>query len=274
MRGGKKMSASLITGLGITVLACLIALLAPILSLHDPYESNPANILAAPSTAHWLGTDQLGRDVLARILYGARTSLGIAVSVAIISVGLGVALGGASALAGGWIDNLVMRTVDVLLSIPSLVIALALAAVMGPSLINLVLILGFLGAPFMTRLFRGQALSLVNQNFVLASRLLGAGFSFRLFRHVLPNMAPFFATLVSQSMSSALLVASALSFIGLGAQPPTAEWGALVYEGRNNIMHEWWCAIPAGMAIALSAAGFILLGDGLRDWLDPRSETR
>lgn len=252
----------------------LVALLAPVLSVHDPYQTNPANILAMPDGTHWLGTDQLGRDVLARVLHGAQASLGIAISVALMSVGLGAVAGAASALAGGWVDSLIMRIVDVLLAIPSLVIALALAAVLGPSLLNLVLILGFLGAPFMTRLFRGQALSLASQNFVLASRLLGARFDFRLLRHILPNIAPFFATLVSQSMSSALLVASALSFIGLGAQPPTAEWGALIYEGRNNIMHEWWCAIPAGIAIAFSAAGFILLGDGLRDWLDPRSEPR
>jgi len=267
----KPMSLSLKAGLVISAVMFAIAALAPVIAPADPYQTHPAEILAAPSGAHWLGTDQLGRDVFSRVVHGARTSLLVAFFVALIGVGLGAVLGASSALAGGWIDTAAMRTVDIFLSIPSLVIALALAAVLGPNLVNLTLILGFLGAPFMARVFRSEALTLAQQNHVRASALLGAGFGFRLTRHILPNLGPLFATLVSTSMSSALMVASALSFIGLGAQPPTAEWGALIYEGRNTIMYEWWCAIPAGLAIALSATGFILVGDGLRDWLDPRS---
>lgn len=264
-------SFSLKAGLTISILMVLIAALAPFIAPLDPYQTDPANILAPPSWRHWLGTDQLGRDVLSRLVHGARTSLSVGFFVAFISVGLGSVIGAGSALAGGWLDALVMRTIDVLLSIPSLVIALALAAVLGPNLINLTLILGVLGAPFMARVVRSEALALVQQPYVQASALLGGRFGFRLTRHLLPNIAPLTATLLTTSMSSALMIASALSFIGLGAQPPTAEWGAIIYEGRNTIMYEWWCAIPAGVAIAISATGFVLLGDGLRDRFDPRS---
>jgi len=265
-------SFSLKAGFVISATMGCIALLAPVLAPYDPYATNPTIILEAPSASHWLGTDSIGRDVFSRVIYGARASLSVAAAISLISVGLGAILGAASALAGGWIDTLAMRFADVMLSLPALVIALALSAVLGPNLTNLALILGTLGIPFFARIFRSEALSLSQQNFIRSSRLLGGGFNHLLMGHIIPNLAPLLATLLSHALSTSLLAASALSFIGLGAQPPTAEWGALIYEGRNTLMFEWWCAIPPGITIAISATGFILLGDGLRDALDPRSE--
>lgn len=247
----------------------LCAVFAPLLAPYDPNAANPAVILEAPSQAHLLGTDNLGRDMLSRILFGARASLSVAFVVALLSVGGGAIAGAASALVGGWGDNLIMRIVDVLLSLPALIIALALSAVIGPSLVNLAIILGLLGIPFYTRVFRSEALALAAQDYVKAAQLLGGGFSYRLLRHILPNLAPLAITLMSGALSAALLTAGSLSFIGLGAQPPQAEWGALIYEGRNTIMYEWWCAVMPGIAISFTSAGFILLGDGLRNRFDP-----
>lgn len=270
----RRVSPSLWIGAVISGLMIVLAVFAGLLAPYPPDLTNPASILEPPSAAHWLGTDSLGRDVLSRLIYAARASLGVAFAVAFLSCGLGALLGAASALAGGWVDTAIMRAVDILLSLPGLVIALALSAVLGPSLVNLALILGLLGSPFMARVFRSEALSLSARNHVHASRLLGAGFVHRLRHHILPGLGPLFATLLTNALSGALMAASALSFIGLGAQPPLAEWGALIYEGRNNIMYEWWCSVPPGLAILLAATGFVLFGDGLRDWLDPRSAGR
>jgi peptide/nickel transport system permease protein len=250
----------------------LLALLAPALTAYGPNTVDTGAILEPPSARHWAGTDNLGRDLFARILYGGRTSLGVAFGIVAIGMGLGALLGCAVGLAGGWVDRIAMRLVDVALAIPSLVIALALAAAVGPSLVNLVLILGGLAVPLYVRLFRSEALSLRERPFVLAARANGASAWRLLWVHILPNIAPLFATLASSALGTALVAASALSFIGLGAQPPTPEWGALIFEGRNTIMYEWWCAVLPGLAVAVSALGFVLLGDGLRDMLDPRGE--
>lgn len=261
-------------GAAIIVLMLALSALAPLLSGYGPNEVDTGAILEPPSARHWAGTDNLGRDMFARILHGGRTSLGVALGIVTIGMGAGALLGCAVGLAGGWIDRLVMRLVDVALAIPSLVIALALAAALGPSLVNLVLILGGLAIPLYLRLFRSEALALRERPFVLAARANGASGPRLLLVHILPNIAPLFATLASGALGTALVSASALSFIGLGAQPPTPEWGALIFEGRNTIMYEWWCAVLPGLAVALSALGFVLLGDGLRDRLDPRGEAR
>ncbi len=264
----------LIVGLAIVAGLVATALLAPLLTPYSPLETDPAMILSPPSSAHWAGTDQLGRDLFTRILWGGRTSLSVAFGIMAISVGLGSVLGAASGLVGGWIDQVAMRVVDVAISIPGLVIALALSAALGPSLVNLVLVLGLLGAPFYVRLFRGEALALRQQPFVEAAKANGAGFGRLLVGHILPNLLPLIATFASSALAAALVTASALSFIGLGAQPPTPEWGVLIFEGRNTLMYEWWCAVLPGLVVSLSALGFILTGDGLRDWLDPRERPR
>jgi peptide/nickel transport system permease protein len=261
---------ALVAGAGIIAFMVTISLAAPWLSPWPPNTPDVGAILESPSWRHPAGTDALGRDILSRILWGGRASLGVALGIVALSVGFGAVLGATVALAGGWIDTLAMQLVDIALSIPAIVIALALSAALGPSLGNLVLVLGFLGVPFNLRLFRSETLSLRERPFIAAARAMGAGFTTLLGRHVLPNLAPVIVTFASAALGSALVMASALSFVGLGAQPPTAEWGAMIFEGRNVIIYEWWCAVLPGVAVAVSALGFILLGDGLRDWLDPR----
>lgn len=263
---------SITVGGGLVVLMVLLALLAPLLSSYGPNEVDTGAILEPPSARHWAGTDNLGRDMFARILYGGRTSLSVAFGIVAIGVGIGAVLGCAVGLAGGWVDRIAMRVVEIALAVPSLVIAVALAAAVGPSLVNLVLILGGLSVPLYLRLFRSEALSLRERPFVLAAKANGASLWRLLTVHILPNIAPLFATLASTALGTALVAASALSFIGLGAQPPTPEWGALIFEGRNTIMYEWWAAMLPGLAVVVSALGFVLLGDGLRDRLDPRGD--
>lgn len=260
--------------LGAAIVGALIlaALLAPWLSAYSPIETRPAAILEAPSAVHWAGTDQLGRDLFSRLLHGGRASLGVAFAIVAISVGAGSIVGCMVGLAGGWVDTIAMRLVDIMLSLPAMVIALALAAAAGPSLVNLAIILGVLGVPFNLRLFRGETLSLRERGFVRAAQANGASFARVLTVHILPNVAPLIATFASSALAGALVAASALSFIGLGAQPPTPEWGALIFEGRNTIMYEWWCAVLPGAVVALAALGFILIGDALRDHFDPRGE--
>lgn len=265
---------SLTLGLILVAALCLSALLAPALTPYPPEGADPAMILAPPSLSHPAGTDQLGRDMAARILFGGRASLAAAFGVALLSVGLGLVIGAASGLAGGWVDTAVMRACETIMAAPSLVIALALTAALGPSLLNLVLVLGFLGVPFHVRLFRAEALSLRDRPFMLAARSNGAGAWRLILLHAVPNLGPTAATFGASALGSALVTASALSFIGLGAQPPTPEWGLLIFEGRNTLMYEWWCALLPGLAVALASLGFILTGDGLREWLDPRSRSR
>lgn len=264
----------LVAGTAITAIMIGLALAAPWLAPWPPDSPDIGAILEAPSWRHPAGTDALGRDVLSRILWGGRASLGVAIGIVTLSVGIGAVLGAAVGLAGGWTDLLAMRLVDVALSIPAIVVALALSAALGPSLGNLVLVLGLLGVPFNLRLFRSETLSLRERPFIAAAEAMGAGRWRLLTRHILPNLVPVIATFASAALGSALVMASALSFVGLGAQPPTAEWGAMIYDGRNTIMYEWWCAVLPGLAVAVAALGFILLGDGLRDWSDPRRVAR
>jgi peptide/nickel transport system permease protein len=265
---------SLWIGAAIVGALLLAALAAPLIAPYSPTQADPAAILEAPSWRHLAGTDQLGRDVFSRVVWGGRASLGVAFGIVALSVGIGAVAGAALGVAGGWIDTIAMRLVDVFLSIPSMVIALALSAALGPSLRNLVLVLGCLGAPYYARLFRGEALSIRERLYVRTAYATGASFLHVLTRHVLPNLAATVATFASSALGAALVAASAFSFIGLGAQPPTPEWGALIFDGRNTIMYEWWCAVVPGAVVMLAALGFILAGDALRDWLDPRSEPR
>ena len=265
------MTWSLRTGLVIIGLLILMAVFAPLIATHGPDRIDPGMILEAPSWQHWAGTDQLGRDLFARIAYGGRASLSVAFGITALALGGGAFIGCAIGLAGGWVDTVAMRFIDILLAIPSMVIALALAAAVGPGLVNLSLILGTLGMPFYARLFRGEALSLRERPFLRAARGTGSGFGRLLLVHIVPNVVPLFLTLTSTALGGALLAASALSFIGLGAQPPLAEWGALIFEGRNSIMYEWWCAVLPGLAVFAAALGFVLIGNGLAAQADARS---
>jgi peptide/nickel transport system permease protein len=266
----RKPNPTLLAGVAIVALLMLMALAAPWVAPYEPNAISTGNILAAPGWQHWAGTDELGRDILSRVLHGARPSLAVAFGIVAIGVGLGVPIGAFCGLLGGWTDTVTMRTVELVMSLPGLVIALALTAALGPSLVNLAIALGLLSVPFYVRMARGQALALRERAYVKSARVMGASQLFIVRRHMLPNMAASLVVLVSINLSSAVLAASTLSFIGLGAQPPTAEWGALVNAGQTYILEQWWYPLVPGLAVLLAALGFNLLGDGLRDWLDPK----
>jgi peptide/nickel transport system permease protein len=257
-------------GAGIVGAVMLMALSAPLWAPYDPNGVSAAHILEAPSRAHWAGTDELGRDLFSRVVWGARPSLAVAFGIVAIAAAGGTILGCLSGLIGGIIDTLVMRAVELVMALPGLVIALALTAALGPSLVNLTIALGLLGIPFYIRLARGQTLALRERPYVLAARAMGASTPFIVFRHIIPNLISSIVVVASLNLSGAMLAGSGLSFIGLGAQPPLAEWGALVNSGRQYILDQWWYAIVPGTAILITAAAFNLLGDGVRDVLDPK----
>jgi peptide/nickel transport system permease protein len=208
--------------------------------------------------------------MFSRILHGARPSLFAAFGLVTIGLVGGSILGASAAILGGVVETLTMRLTEIVMALPGLVIALVLTAALGPSLVNLVIALGLLSIPFYTRIVRGEVVTLRELGYVRSAQVLGAGTLTLVFRHIAPNLAPILVTYGSLGLSAAILATSALSFIGLGAQPPTAEWGALIYDGSQTLLSEWWIAIFPGLAILMAAIGFTLLGDGLRDWLDPK----
>ncbi|MCR8725412.1 D,D-dipeptide ABC transporter permease [Frigidibacter sp. ROC022] len=263
-----------IVGLSLITLVLFTMAAAPWIAPYDPNRIDLTSRLAPPSLKHWMGTDQIGRDLFSRIIWGSRVSVSIGFAIVGISMLIGTVTGAFSGLVGGRTDSIIMRFMDVLLSFPSFVMAMALAAALGPDLINAMLAIAVVRIPFYVRLARGQALSLRERPYVKAAVTFGATRMQIVRRHVVPNaMAP----IIVQStldIGSAILTAAALSFIGLGAQPPTAEWGAMVSAGRDYLLDQWWYATFPGLAILLTAVGFNLLGDGLRDILDPKLRAR
>lgn len=265
-------SALMKFGLGLVVFMLLVGVFGPYFAPYDPATLNLSARLSGPSAAHWFGTDELGRDILSRLLHGARLSLALGVFIVTVSVTIGTLLGCYVGLKGGWTDTVVMRLIDVVLSLPGLVLAMAFTAALGPSLFNATLALAIIATPGMVRLARGQALALRNEGYVEASILYGGSSWHALFRHIIPNAAPAIIVEATLSIGSIILAAAALSFLGLGAQPPTAEWGAMVASGRNYLTVQPLYPIIPGLAILLTATGFNLLGDGLNDALNPRRE--
>lgn len=261
-----------IAGLVITLLVLICMAFAPWLASHDPNALNLAQRLAEPSAEHWFGTDEVGRDLFSRVLYGSRQSVGVGLFVAFASCLAGGVLGCLSGIIGGRFDALVMRLMDIMLSVPSLVLIMALAAALGPSLFNAMLAITVVRIPFYVRLARGQALSIRQMGYVKAAETFGSGRWHIVSWHVGRNAMPPLLVQLSLDIGSAILMASALGFIGLGAQQPTAEWGAMVATGRNFILDNWWYSTFPGLAILVTATGFNLLGDGVRDLLDPRQQ--
>jgi peptide/nickel transport system permease protein len=261
-------------GLAIAVLFLLITLFAPLLARSDPYEQDLSSALSPPSTLHWFGADQYGRDTLSRILYGTRTAL-LAI---IVADGLALVLGGSLGLVagylGGKVDALIMRLVDVLLAFPYLLLALIIVAVLGPSLTNSVIAIGVIYTPQYARLMRGQVLSVQAADFVVAAQAIGAGRSRVMLRHVLPNSFTPVLVLATLQSGAVVVETAGLSFLGLGAQPPSPDWGALLAEGHAYFLTAWWIATFPGLAIFLVVVGFNLLGDALRDEYDPRLRVR
>ncbi len=253
--------------LGVVALA---AGAAPIVAPLDPTAVDGRSILAPPSAEHWLGTDNLGRDIFSRIVYGARWSLGAAGLAAAAVVGLGVSVGLAAGYVGGMLDDVLMRVVDVLLAFPSLVLALAIVGTLGPSLQNVLIGMIAIWWVEYARVVRGLTLGVRDREFVEAARCSGAPPSRIVLRHVLPNVVPSVLVLATLELGGLILAISGLSFLGLGAQPPTPEWGTMLNDGRPFFQKAPQLMIYPGLAITVVVAGCNLLGDGLRDVLDPR----
>jgi peptide/nickel transport system permease protein len=257
-------------GLGLLAFFLLAAALGPSVAPHDPLEQELSRRLEAPGREHWLGTDEFGRDVLSRLLYGTRVSL----LVGVVSVAIGVVAGGSLGLVtgyfGGWVDQAGMRLVDVMLAFPSIVLAIIVVAVLGPSLAHAMVAVGIVGIPHYARIVRASVLSVKGMPFVEAERAVGASAPRILRRTILPQCSAPLLVQASLGLATAILEAAGLSFLGLGAQPPTPEWGAMLGQGRAYVIHAPWVLAAPGAAILLTVLGFNLIGDGLRDALDPR----
>ncbi|HCL79741.1 MAG TPA: ABC transporter permease [Synergistaceae bacterium] len=264
-----KNKASLV-GLTIIVLFAFMAIFADHIAPYHYDEQKLEDAFLKPSRDHWLGTDNFGRDILSRIIYGARISL----QIGLISVGIGVAVGGSlgafAAYYGGYTDNAIMRFIDVLLAIPNIVLAISISAALGPGLVNAMIAVGIGTVPIYARVVRASVMTVKEQEFVEAARCIGAKTPRILLRHILPNaMAPIIVQ-ATLGVATAILAAAGLSFIGLGIQPPTPEWGAMLSAGRQYIRDHWHIVTFPGLAIMLTIFALNLLGDGLRDALDPR----
>ncbi|MCW2911302.1 MAG: Peptide/nickel transport system permease protein [Actinomycetia bacterium] len=270
---GLRANPLLVAGGLTAVLIIVVALFAPLLA---PFPgdagtaTHPFLVLRPPSTRHLFGTDQVGRDVLSRVLYGARISPLVAVIVLLIACVVGIPLGIAAGYFGGWVDEVIMRVTDIFLAFPSLLLALALAAVLPASLTSLTIAIAATWWPWYTRLIRGQAASVSGRAYIDSCRVLGIRPWRIILRHVLPNSVTPLTVQVSLDVGGVILTASALSFLGLGAQDPTPDWGLMVAEGQNYFTTDWWVVTFPGIAILVTAFAFNLLGDGLRDLLDPK----
>ncbi len=256
---------------GIIVISLFfVAIFAPYLSPYDPNEIDVSSILLPPSLDHPFGTDELGRDVLSRMIWGARISLQVGFVAVGIAVVIGVVLGAIAGYYGGMVDSLVMRFVDIMLSIPTFFLILAVIAFLEPSIFNIMAVIGLTSWMGVARLVRAEFLSLKEREFVMAAKSLGAGDMRIIFRHILPNaMAPVLVSAVL-GVAGAVLTESALSFLGIGVQPPTPSWGNILTAGKDNIEIAWWLSFFPGLAILATVLGYNLLGEGIRDAIDPR----
>lgn len=257
-------------GIALVALAVVAALVGPFLVAADPRSQELALRLAGPTWAHPLGLDELGRDILARLVAGARVSLLVGVSVVSVSALVGLLVGGIAGYAGGWVDTVLGRIIDVLMAFPGILLAIALVAALGPSLRNVVIALAVIGWVGYARLVRGQVLKAREFEYVQAARSLGASAPRVLLRHVLPSAYPAVIVQATLGMAGAIVAEASLSFLGLGVQPPTPSWGAMLDAGRSHLLDAPHLTVFPGLAIALLVLGFNFLGDGLRDRMDPR----
>lgn len=260
--------------LAVIMLIIVASAVAPWLPYADQGEGSPntAEAFKSPSAEHILGTDNLGRDQLARILYGGRVSLVLAAAVVILSAVFGTVLGAVAGYVGGLVDEAIMRFTDMVLAFPSLVLALVLGAILGPSLVNLILAISLVWWPWYTRLVRGQATSVRERQYVLAARSIGASRLWIIRRHILPNVLGPVRVQATYDFGAAILAGSALSFLGLGPKPPVADWGSMISTGRQYALTgEWWLAVFPGLAIYLTVLAFNIVGDRVQTLADPRS---
>lgn len=254
-------------------LELLLAAFAPWISPYDPLKQNVLVRMKAPSVAHWLGTDQFGRDILARVLHGARSSLAISGGAVVLALICGGTLGLVAAYVGGWLDRVVMRSMDIVFAFPVMLLAIAIVAVLGPGAVSGGIAIAVVYTPIFARLLRGPALVIAASDYVLNARAIGASDTRIVVRHILPNLANVVLVQASLMLSAAILVEASLSFLGLGTQPPAPSLGLMLSEGRNVLLLSPWSAVFSGLAILLLAFGLNLLGDLLRDELDPRLRT-
>ncbi|MCZ6726412.1 MAG: ABC transporter permease [Acidobacteria bacterium] len=269
--GSARGTPALWLGAGLAATVLVVALLAPWLAPQDPNHQALENRLESPSGAHWLGLDELGRDILSRLIMGARVSVGVGVAVVVLAGALGTLIGAVAGYAGGRIDALLMRLTDVFMAFPGILLAIALVAVLGPDLRNVVIALVVIGWVGYARLVRGQILQLREMEFVLAARASGVGPVGVIVRHLLPNVLPTLVVQASLGMAGAILAEASLSFLGLGIAPPTPSWGAMINAGRSHLLDAPHLALFPGIAILLTVMGLNFLGDALVGWLDPAS---
>jgi peptide/nickel transport system permease protein len=271
-----RIAASPVTLTGLIMLAIVIVCVGILPSLlpTDPTAINLRARLAPPSWAHLFGTDEVGRDIFTRVMHGGRVSIGVALFVVAVSASVGTVIGGLSGILGGRIDTVIMRVMDVVLAVPSLVLTMALAAALGPSLVNAMIAIAVVRIPTYVRLSRGQTLVVREAGYVMAARVFGARPLQILRLHVVPNIQSPVVVQATLDIGAVILMVAGLSFIGLGAQPPAAEWGAMVSAGRSFILDQWWYSAFPGLAILFTSIAFNLLGDGVRDLTDPRQKGR
>lgn len=256
---------------GIIILTLIFAAaFAPWIAPESPLGQNLEARLLPPSADHWMGTDELGRDIFSRVVYGARITLVIVALVALISAPLGLIIGAVAGYFGGWTDKVLMGLTDVFLSMPKLILALAFVAALGPGIENAIIAIAITAWPAYARIARAETLTFRNSEFIAATRLLGASHSRIIVQHVLPLCTSSMIIRVTLDMAGIILTAAGLGFLGLGAQPPLPEWGAMISRGRTFILDQWWVATMPGFTIILVSLGFCFLGDGLRDVLDPK----
>lgn len=260
----------MVLGTGIIAGLLLVAALAPLLAAQNPYEQILADRLLPPSGTHLFGTDGLGRDIASRVMYGARVSLTIAFLVAAISTPIGMLIGILSGYVGGVVDEILMRLADIFLAFPRLILAIAFAAALGPGVENAIIAIAIAHWPSYARLARAETLNVKNNDYIQAMRVLGAGKLRIMAGHVAPMCLSSIIVRMSLDMGTIILTAAGLGFLGLGAQPPMPEWGLMVADGRQFLVDQWWVSTLPGLAILLVVMGFNLLGDGVRDVLDPR----
>lgn len=267
-------SPLMIVGLVILSIIAVLVIFANYIAPYNPDQLNLISRLAPPSAQHWFGTDEVGRDIFSRVLYGGRQSIGVGLFVAISSSLIGGLIGCFSGIIGGRIDSFIMRCMDVVLSVPSLVLIMALAAALGPSLFNAMLAITIVRIPFYVRLARGQTLSIREMAYVKAAHTFGSSRWHIIKWHVIRNASAPVVVQATLDIGGAILLAAALGFIGLGAQQPTAEWGAMVATGRDYLLDQWWYTVIPGCAILITALACNLVGDGIRDMLDPKSRAK
>lgn len=267
-----------IIGFIILVAVVVVAIFAPILAPYDPTLINPTKMLKPPSwieggdPSHLFGTDNLGRDILSRIIYGSRVSLLVGISAVVLAGIIGMLVGLVAGFYGGWVDMILMRLVDSFLAIPNILFALVFLAVFGPSVPTLIIVIGVTNWVAYARIVRGETLSVKEREFVKAARTIGVKNSLIIVRHILPNVMSSFIVISTLSVASTIILEASLSFLGLGIQPPTVSWGGILSDGRDYLATSWWLATLPGLAITVTVLGIIFLGDWLRDVLDPRTE--